>query len=169
MHLLKYHPFIFALWHEKHERLPEYLLNINILFTSKINFDFILWVFSSHIQHYIDKAQSYFDNGDNKAAGVYLRSAFEFILKRYCFEKVPVLFIADTSKMKTDTFWNAVKKYKTVTPVCGLTPATSTTIDHLITLVLNPLSHHDVNKHEITAEIQSALTVINILKTELNR
>jgi energy-coupling factor transporter ATP-binding protein EcfA2 len=123
---------------------------------------------NSHVQNYLDTAQEYFDKGDNKAAGVYLRSAFEFILKRYCFGKVPVLFNTDISKMKTDTFWNAVKKYKTTHPACGLTPLTTTQIDHYTNLVLNPLSHHDINKHEITSEIQGALTTIATLKTELN-
>ena len=41
-----------------------------------------------------------------------------------------------------------------------------TQIDHCIKLVLNPLSHHDVNKHEITAEIQNAITTIKTLKNE---
>ncbi len=124
---------------------------------------------SSHVQNYIDQAQTYFDAGDNKAAGVYLRSAFEFILKRYCFGKVPVLFNTDTSKMKTDTFWNAIKKYKTDRPGrCNLTQGTIDQIDHYTHLVLNPLSHHDINKHEITTEIQGALTTISTLKAELN-
>jgi len=124
---------------------------------------------NSHVQNYIDTAENYFNVADNKAAGVYLRSAFEFILKRYCFgKKVPVPFHLDTSKMKTDTFWNAVKKYKTTHLTCGLTPITTTQIDHYTNLVLNPLSHHDVNKHEITTEIQGAITTIKTLKTELN-
>lgn len=125
---------------------------------------------SSPVQNYIDTAEMYFNQGDNKAAGVYLRSAFEFILKRYCFEKVPVLFVPDTSKMKTDTFWLAVKKYKVGNPAnCGLTSVTTTQIDHYTTLVLNPLSHHDVNKHEITAEILGAISAVKTLNTELIR
>lgn len=125
---------------------------------------------NSHIQNYIDKAEEYFNQGDYKAAGVYLRSAYEFILKRFCFgKKVPVPFYIDSSKMKTDEFWNSVKKYKAAHPACGLTPATTTQIDHYYTnLVLNPLSHHDINKHEITSEIQGALTTIKTLKAELN-
>lgn len=124
---------------------------------------------NSHIQNYIDKAEEYFNKADNKAAGVYLRSAFEFILKRFCYEKVPVTFYLDSSKMKTDTFWNAVKKFKQDKPTkCGLTPATIAQIDHYTNLVLNPLSHHDINKHEITSEIQGALTTIKTLKAELN-
>lgn len=124
---------------------------------------------NSHIQNYIDKAEAFFNEGDNKAAGVYLRSAFEFILKRFCFgKKVPVPFYLDSSKMKTDEFWKAVKKYKTTHTACGLTPATTTQIDHYTNLVLNPLSHHDINKHEITTEIQGAITTLRTLKTELN-
>jgi hypothetical protein len=124
---------------------------------------------NSHVQNYIDKAEEYFNQGDNKAAGVYLRSAFEFILKRFCFgKKVPVPFYIDSSKMKTDEFWGSVKKYKASHPACGLTPGTITQIDHYTSLVLNPLSHHDINKHEITTEIQGALTTIKTLKAELS-
>ncbi len=124
---------------------------------------------NSHVQNYIDKAEGFFNQGDNKAAGVYLRSAFEFILKRYCFgKKVPVPFYLDSSKMKTDEFWEALKKYKLTHPACGLTPVTTTQIDHYTSLVLNPLSHHDVNKHEITTEIQGAIATVKTLKAELN-
>ncbi len=124
---------------------------------------------NSHVQYFIDQTEEYFNNGDNKAAGVYLRSAFEFILKKFCIDKVPVLFKLDTSKLKTDTLWLAVKKFKTDHPGrCNLTPATTTAIDHYTTLVLNPLSHHDVNKHEISAEIHGAIQVIKTLKTELS-
>lgn len=124
---------------------------------------------NSHVQNYIDIAQAHFDSGDNKAAGVYLRSAFEFILKRYCFgKKVPVPYYLDSSKMKTNDFWLALIKYKDTHPICGLTADTITKINHFTSLVLNPLSHHDINKHEITTEIQGALTTIATLKAELN-
>ena len=123
---------------------------------------------SSHVQNFIDKSQEYFNAGDNKAAGVYIRSAFEFILKRYCFrKKVNVPYYLDSSKMKTNDFWLALKRYNNSHPACPLTIPTITTIDHLTNLVLNPLSHHDVNKHEITREIQSAITTVTTLKTEL--
>lgn len=123
---------------------------------------------NSHVQFFIDKSEEYFNNGDNKAAGVYLRSAFEFILKRYCFKKkVPIRFHLDISKMDTSIFWQDLKKYKNTNAACGLTPITTTSIDHYTTLVLNPLSHHDINKHEVSAEIQGAIDTIKILKTEL--
>lgn len=126
---------------------------------------------TSHIQHYIDKAQVYFDAADNKAAGVYLRSAFEFILKQYCHsKKVPVGFNSDVSKMQSSDFWNGVKKYKSEnTQTCLLTPATEAEIDLLLRLVLNPLNHHTINRHEVSSEIQRALRAIATLKSELNR
>lgn len=122
----------------------------------------------SHIDYYITRSEDYFNDGDNKAAGVYLRCAFEFILKQFCFNKVPIPFAVDTSKIKTDVFWNHLKKYKNDHPGrCGLTPTTTVQIDHFTKLVLNPLSHHDVNKHEITAEIRGAINTIKTLKNEL--
>jgi hypothetical protein len=52
-------------------------------------------------------------------------------------------------------------------PLKGLTDNTKTQIEHYTKLVLNPLSHHDVNKHEITLEIQGAIAAIKTLKNEL--
>lgn len=125
---------------------------------------------SSNIQNYIDKAERYFNAGDNKAAGVYVRSAFEFILKRFCVKKrVPVPFLLDGYKVRTDEFWRAVKIYKIAHPGCKLTQNTETQIDHYTSLVLNPLSHHDVNKHEISAELKGAIQTIRNLKAELEQ
>ena len=125
---------------------------------------------TDHIEYYIEQAETYFAAADNKAAGVYLRSAFEFILKRFCFGKVPVQFQIDTSKLKTNTLWSAVKSYQRQQPTkCNLTTQTITDIDHYTKLVLNPLNHHDVNKHEVTTEIQEAISTVKKLKDELSR
>jgi recombinational DNA repair ATPase RecF len=124
---------------------------------------------SSHIQNFIDNGERYFNEGDNKAAGVYLRSAFEFILKKYCRKKIPVLFRLSTSKLNTEHFWIALVKHEDEKDPSQrkLTEVTKNSINNLRNLVLNPLSHHDVNKHEITAEIQSAINTIKTLKMEL--
>ena len=124
---------------------------------------------NSHIDFYIIQANQYYNNGDNKAAGVYLRSAYEFILKRYCFNKVPVKYVTDTSKLKSEDLWNAIKKYKTTNPrKCELKDSTKDKIDHFVKLTLNSLSHHDVNKHEISSEINEAINTLSNLKNELN-
>lgn len=122
----------------------------------------------SHIDRFIKQAEDYYNAGDNKAAGVYLRSAFEFILKRFCYNKVKVKFSLSVSDLDTDDFWEAIIKFQTEKPTkCKLTPSTKTNIERYRKLVLNPLSHHDINKHEISSEIQSAIAEIKLLKTEL--
>lgn len=124
------------------------------------------------IQNMIDTAEGYFNDADNKAAGVYLRAAFEFMLKAYC-EKMhlSVKYLIDSSKLTSDDFWKAVVKFKqdniSRPGRCNLTGGTETAIEHYRKLVLNPLSHHDVNKHEITSEINNAITTIKTLKAEL--
>lgn len=125
------------------------------------------------IQNMIDTAQAYFNAAENKAAGVYLRAAFEFMLKKYCCNdrpkrRLPVSYEIDSSKLTSENFWQAVIKFKADQPAnCGLTPATQARIEHFRKLVLNPLSHHDINKHEIRTEINSAITTIQTLKAEL--
>lgn len=124
----------------------------------------------SNIQNFIDRAEDYFNNGDNKAAGVYLRSAFEFILKKTCVkQKIPVTFKLSISDLTTEDFWLGLKNHENSLDLSRrkLTVTTISSIEYYRKLVLNPLSHHDVNKHEITAEIQNAIAVIKTLKSEL--
>src|SRR5690625_3267180 len=122
----------------------------------------------SHIDYYITREEYYYNNGVNKAVGVYLRSSLEFILKQFCFNRVPIPFAVDTSKIKTDVFCNYLNMYKNDRPGrCGFTPTTNVQLDHFTKLVLNPLSHHDVINHEIRAEIRSAINTIKTLKNEL--
>ena len=125
---------------------------------------------NSHIQNFIDKAEEYFNKGDNKAAGVYLRSAFEFILKKTCQKRsIPVVFKLSVSDLNTEHLWLSIKRFENGLPANKrkLTNTTITAIEHYRKLVLNPLSHHDVNKHEITSEIQAAIQTMINLKTEL--
>lgn len=125
---------------------------------------------NSNIQNMIDRADAYFNTGDNKAAGVYLRSAFEFILKKTCKNRnIPVAFKLSISDLTTEDLWLSLKNYEANLPAAKqkLTPGTISSIEHYRKLVLNPLSHHDVNKHEITAEIQGAIATIKNLKSEL--
>ena len=127
---------------------------------------------SSHVQNFIEKAEYYFHKGDNKASGVYLRSAFEFILKQVCKNKrrpVAVKFKLSISEINTNDLWDGLKIHENNLPASKkrLTQQTINDIEHFRKLVLNPLSHHDINKHEISAEIQGAIDAIRNLKDEL--
>lgn len=132
----------------------------------------------SHVTRAIQTAEDYYNAGDNKASGVYLRSAFEFILKRYCKGKaLRVRFDIDSSKQNTEDFWLAIKDFKlsedrriagtTQPSKCKLTPLTIADVELCRRFVLNPLCHNDQTKHESSAEIQSAITVLKKLNTEL--
>ena len=110
------------------------------------------------------------NSGDKKAAGVYLRSAFEAILKQFCFGKVTVMFVIDQSKLKANDFWIATKKYikDQPSPDYELTLNTRDEIDTLLPLVLNPLNHNDINKNEHGNEIARTITALRTLKKGLN-
>ncbi len=122
---------------------------------------------NAHLDHFIQTAEKFHMSGDNKAAGVYLRSAFEAILKQFCFGRVPIKFVTEQSKLKADEFWNATKKYIADYPATAkyiLTQPTKDEIDHLLPLVLN---HNDVNKNEHSSEIGRTINALRVLKNEL--
>lgn len=117
------------------------------------------------MDYFIQTAEAFHNAGDNKAAGVYLRSAFEAILKQFCFGKVTVKFVVDQSKLTANDFWISTKKHNQAT---GLTQNTKNEIDILLPLVLNPLNHNDINKNEHSSEIGRTISILKTLKTELN-
>lgn len=126
---------------------------------------------NDHLDCFIQTAENYHHSGDNKAAGVYLRSAFEAILKQFCFGKVTVKFVVDQSKLKADEFWSATKKYVFDYPnptKYNLTKHTKDEIDQLLPLVLNPLNHNDINKNEHSSEIARTIIILRVLKAELS-
>lgn len=130
-----------------------------------------------HISKTIASAETYYNQGDNKAAGVYLRSAFEFILKRYCKSKsLRVRYEIDLSKHTTEDLWLAIKDFKTSedarvgvdqSPKCRLQSQTISDVELCRRFVLNPLCHEDQTKHESSAEIQKTIDVVKRLKQEL--
>lgn len=131
-----------------------------------------------HVSRAIAIAEAYYNQGDNKAAGVYLRSAFEFILKRYCKgKKLQVRYEIDLSKHTTEDFWTAIKDFKASEDIrvgvdlsnkCKLRSKTISDVELCRRFVLNPLCHQDQTKHESSAEIQMAVDVIKKLDQELS-
>lgn len=128
----------------------------------------------------IATAEDYYTKGDNKAAGVYLRSAFEFLLKQYCEKKnLRVKYLNDRSKSTSEDFWVAITDFKkndeeiearsggTYIKKCNLTDSTKNNIELYRKFVLNPLCHLDLDKHEASTEIEKAIEVIKQLNIEL--
>ncbi len=125
---------------------------------------------NDHLTYFIQTAENHHNKGDNKAAGVYLRSAFEAILKQFCFGKVTVKFVLDQSTLKADEFWNTTKKFISEHPApvkYSLSQNTKDEIDALLPLVLNPLNHNDINKNEHSSEIIRTVNILKTLRAEL--
>lgn len=125
---------------------------------------------NDHLDYFIQTAENYHNAGDSKAAGVFLRSAFEAILNQFCFGRVTVKFVVDQSKLKADEFWSATKNFINTHPNpanYNLTPNTNDEIDNLLPLVLNPINHNDINKNEHSSEIGRTINILRTLKSEL--
>ena len=112
---------------------------------------------------YLEKAQEYLDTNDYKACAIYLRTAFETIIKKYCGDKrLPVKYRWDPNKLDSQDFWDSIKK--------GTSFLEQTLIDDIEcyrSIILNPLSHATtVNIHR--KEIEGAIEAVETLKNELN-
>ena len=110
----------------------------------------------------IAKAQMYFDNNDYKASAVYIRSAFEKILKDYCDKKhLKVRFNKQPFKIDSNSFWEAIVESTT------LSKSTKDEIELYRGIVMNPISHYTIEKPEFKSEIEKSINIIKNLKDEL--
>ena len=113
-------------------------------------------------QDLIAKAEEHLEQSDYKAAAVYVRSAFEKMIREYCEKKKKkVVFKSRLKDYTTQDFWNVIKNDVPV--------KVKLDIETYRTLVLNPFSHYNTERHEIRAELQNAIQAVKDLKNELNK
>ena len=106
----------------------------------------------------ISQAETHLQHCDYKAAAVYIRSAFEKIIRTYCEKKKKqVVFKSQLKKYSTEDFWNVIKDDVDV--------VVKSDIEKYRALVLNPFSHYNTEKHEICAELENAIQTIKALKS----
>lgn len=112
-------------------------------------------------QDLLKRAEAHHRNSDYKAAAVYTRSAFEKIVREHCADKrKKVVFKLKQKTYTSEDFWNAIK---------GDLPAhIKTDVEQYRDLVMNAFSHYNTEKHEIGAELTSAILAIKALKLELS-
>ena len=122
---------------------------------------------------YLEKAREYFDANDYKACAVYLRTAFEEIIKRFCNKrKLPVKYCRNPKKTKIPYLWKPIKnktKKCVVFPnndiplVC---PKIVDAIEVAQDFMLNELCHATlVNIHK--RELKDALKAVERLEVVL--
>ena len=111
-------------------------------------------------QDLLTKARKHLGQNDYKAAAVYVRSAFEKTIRRHCEKKKKaVVFKSKPHKYTTEDFWNAIKG--------DIDPALKSKIETYRSLVLNPFSHYNTERHEIRTELENAIKAVTELKDEL--
>jgi len=112
-------------------------------------------------QDLIAKAEKHLRQSDYKAAAVYVRSAFEKMICKYCEDKrKKVVFKSKLKNYTTQDFWDVIKS--------DLDPTLKSDIETYRALVLNPFSHYNTERHEIKAELENAIQAVKNLKSELD-
>jgi ABC-type molybdenum transport system ATPase subunit/photorepair protein PhrA len=139
------------------------------LFYSRIDDELEIPVFSQD-KDYLAKAKEYLNANDFKAAAIYLRTAFEVLIKKFCEKKaLSVLYKEDPKKLIINNFLKPIKeggKDRNGNRLPYISDQLERDIDQYLTLVMNPLSH----ARFVTVyrqEIEDAITTIENLEDAL--
>lgn len=112
---------------------------------------------------FITKSEEHLRNNDYKASAVYIRTAFEEIVKKYCDKKrLEVKYKIRQKELTSEDFWEAIKKYG------SLTDDIKNKIDLHKSTVMNPFSHYNIESSEFKQELIDTIVSIRELKTELD-
>ena len=112
---------------------------------------------------YLEKAKEYFAANDYKACAIYLRTAFEEAIKKFCDKKrLPVRYSEDPKKLPSDDFWTPIKDGD------FLQESLINEIELYRKIILNPLSHATI-VNIIKKEISEAIEAVENLEEELKK
>ena len=116
---------------------------------------------------YLDKAEEYFNHNDLKASAVYLRTAFEVILKQFCDKtRIAVIYKEDYKKLTSEDFWKQVKTSKKNDATLYVDSSIAQDVELYRNIIMNPLSHSRiVQAHR--QEVEKAIITIKKLKQAL--
>ena len=108
---------------------------------------------------YLEKAKEYSDANDYKACAIYLRTAFEVAIKRFCDKKnLKVRYRENPKKLESNDFWQPIKEWKRKNGTLFLDQTLIDEIELYRSIILNPLSHSrivSVAKKEISKAIEA--------------
>lgn len=115
---------------------------------------------------YLEMAQEHLDANDYKACAIYIRTAFETIIKQYCEnERLPVRYRSDPKKLDSQDFWDSIKIKNKVTGKLEQTLIHK--IELCRSIVLNPLSHATIVNIP-RQELEDAIKAVEELQGELH-
>ena len=117
---------------------------------------------------YIKRAEKYYSEKDYKAAAVYIRSAYEAILKFFCNKySVPVPYHDKPKSLKADEIWKSVKEWKKKDGTSYVDIQTAKAIEKATKRIFNPLSHSrpvQTYSREVNDAINAVKDLYNLLK-----
>ena len=114
---------------------------------------------------YLDKAREFLTANDHKACAIYLRSAFEEVIKKFCNEKrLPVRYRSEPNKLASQDFWEPIAHPQDGTS--HLDAPLITELELYRRHLLNPLSHATITNIP-KKEIEDAIEAVERLKTAL--
>ena len=114
-----------------------------------------------HVQDkpYLEKAKAYFKANDYKACVIYLRTAFEASIKKFCEkENLQVRYRENPKQLQSNDFWEPIKKMELDDGIPFLGQELIDEIELYRSIILNPLSHArtvTVIKREISDAIEA--------------
>lgn len=114
---------------------------------------------------YLEKAKEYFETNDYKACVIYLRTAFEVIIKEFCEKRnLQVKYRENPKDLTSDDFWKPIRKGRGGKPF--LEQELIDKIELYRKIILNPLSHSRIVL-ETKKEIAEAIEAVEKLEAEL--
>ena len=116
---------------------------------------------------YLEKAKAYFAANDYKASAIYVRTAFETAIKKFCENKnLRVKYSENPKKLQSEDFWDPIKQGDPSDGTPFLEPSLIHDIELYRSIILNPLSHSHTG-HEFKKEISDAIDAVEALQAKL--
>ena len=122
-----------------------------------------------HVQDkpYLDKAKAYFDANDYKACVIYLRTAFEAAIKKFCEKKnLQVRYRENPKELQSNDFWIPITKVKLSDGTSFLDQSLISQIELYRSITLNPLSHYSTDA-VVKKEVSEAMKAVEKLEDKL--
>ena len=116
---------------------------------------------------YLSKAKEYLDANDYKACAVYLRTAFEAIIKRFCNKRnLRVRYCENPKQLTSEDFWDPIKTGTKRDGIPFLEQPLIRQIELYRSIILNPLNHATITNIP-KREIEDAIDAVEDLEIAL--
>ena len=116
-------------------------------------------LFIKDTEEYLERAEKYLNEKDYKASAVYIRSEFERLIKTICEKKkLLVIYKLKPKDFDTNDFWEAIRMQT------DIDPSLVKEIEMYRGVVMNPLSHYDLEKPEFEKELADTISAVQKLK-----